>query len=96
MAKKTSCPITRAQFQNHAKAMEVKIGDRTFTALPKNFSTGSLGWNINDKITVEIDGKPVTVQVGLNLTVVGSKDLPQEDTPAGGTASTSEAVPAAG
>ena len=31
MAKKTSCPITRAQFQNHAKAIEVKIGDRTFT-----------------------------------------------------------------
>ena len=85
MAKKTSCPITRAQFQNHAKAMEVKIGDRTFTALPKNFSTGSLGWNINDKVTIEIGGKHVTVQIGMNLTVVGSKDLPKaEGAPAAG------------
>jgi hypothetical protein len=81
MAKKTSCPITRAQFQAHAKPLQVTIGDRTFTAAPKNFSTGSLGWNINDKITIEIDGKPVAVQVGMNLTVVGSKDLPQDDGP---------------
>jgi hypothetical protein len=27
---------------------------------------------------IEIDGKPVMVQIGLNLTIVGSKDLPQD------------------
>ena len=48
------------------------------TAAVKEFSTGSLGWNINDKLQIEVDGKPVTVQVGLNLTIIGSKDLPQD------------------
>jgi hypothetical protein len=78
MAKKTSCPISRAQFRVHARPIEVKIGDRTFTAGVKEFSTGSLGWNVNDKTTIEIDGQPVSVQIGLNLTLVGSKDLPQD------------------
>jgi hypothetical protein len=79
MAKKTSCPITRAEFAQHAKPVEVQIGDKKYTAAPKEFSTGSLGWNINDKITLDIGGKLVTVQIGMNLTVVGSKDLPKAE-----------------
>jgi hypothetical protein len=78
MAKKTNCPITRGQFRAHARPVSVTIGDRTYTAAVKEFSTGSLGWNVNDKATIEIDGVPVAVQIGLNLTIVGSKDLPQE------------------
>jgi len=42
----------------------------------KEFSTGSLGWYLNTKTTIEVDGKPVVVQIGLNLTIVGSKELP--------------------
>ncbi len=45
---------------------------------PREFTTGSLGWNISSKMTMMIDDKPVTVQVGLNLTVVGSKDLAKD------------------
>jgi hypothetical protein len=41
---------------------------------PKTFSTGSFGWYMNGKTTITVDGKPLPVQVGLNLTVVGSKD----------------------
>jgi hypothetical protein len=78
MAKKSTCPITRAQFRQTAKPLAVKIGDRDFTAVVKEFSTGSLGWNVNDKVTVEIGGTPVTVQIGMNLTIVGSKELPQD------------------
>jgi hypothetical protein len=44
----------------------------------KEFSTGSLGWYLNGKTTIEIDGKPVAVQIGLNLTIVGSKELPKD------------------
>ena len=46
----------------------------------KEFSTGSLGWYLNGKATLEIDGKPVQVQIGLNLTLVGSKELPKDQT----------------
>ncbi len=92
MAKKTSCPITRTEFAQSAKPVAVQIGDKSYTAVPKEFSTGSLGWNINDKITIDIGGKPVTVQIGMNLTVVGSKELPKaEGTPVGATAGESAA-----
>jgi hypothetical protein len=76
MAKKTSCPITRTQFRDKAKAVTVTIAGASLIAEVKEFSTGSLGWYLNGKTTVEIDGTPVSVQIGLNLTIVGSKDLP--------------------
>ena len=77
MAKKTTCPITRAQFRAQAKPVTVTIGNQQLEAESKEFSTGSLGWYLNTKITLEIDGVRVAVQVGLNLTIVGSKELPQ-------------------
>jgi hypothetical protein len=81
MAKKTTCPITRGQFRTKAKPVTVNIGNVPQVAEVKEFSTGSLGWYLNGKTTIEIDGTPVAVQIGLNLTIVGSKELP-EDGPA--------------
>ena len=75
---KTTCPITRADFRAKAQAVKIVIGDREYVAQPKEFSTGSLGWNVNDKVPIDIGGKTVTVQIGLNLTIVGSKELPQD------------------
>jgi hypothetical protein len=75
---KTNCPITREQFRAKAQPLEVTINGVPFPALVKEFSTGSLGWNVNGKTTVQIDGKTVAVQVGLNLTIVGSKELPKD------------------
>jgi hypothetical protein len=93
MAKKSSCPITRGQFRQHARPLSIKIGDREFLAVPKEFSTGSLGWNVNDKVSVEIGGTPVTVQIGMNLTLVGSKDLPPDpSTPAAGAETNEESA----
>jgi hypothetical protein len=78
MAKKTTCPISRNQFRTHAKPVKITIGEQAIDAEVKEFSTGSLGWYLNTKVTVEIDGVRVPVQVGLNLTIVGSKELPQD------------------
>ena len=78
MAKKTSCPISRSEFMAHGKPVQVTINGKEYQAVPKEFSTGSLGWNINDKVQIDIGGKLVTVQVGMNLTVVGSKELPRD------------------
>jgi hypothetical protein len=71
---KSTCPITRTQFVEKAEPLKVVINGQEMTATVKEFSTGSFGWNINSKITVEVDGKPLSVQCGMNLTVVGSKD----------------------
>jgi hypothetical protein len=76
---KTTCPISRQEFRDHAKGIKVAIGDSTVLADAREFSTGSLGWYANGKITVDINGKPVSVQVGLNLTIVGSKELPKDE-----------------
>ena len=72
------CPVTRKQFHEHAKPLEVTINGVPLLAEVKEFSTGSLGWNISSKTTVSIGGTPVSVQIGLNLTLVGSKELPKE------------------
>lgn len=76
---KTTCPITRAEFLTKAKPVTISISGVPMQAEVKEFSTGSLGWYVNGKTMIEIDGKAVSVQVGLNLTVVGSKELPKED-----------------
>lgn len=77
MAKK-SCPITRAEFRAHAKPLTVNINDVPLQAEVKEFSTGSLGWFINGKMNVEVNGKSVAVQIGMNLTIIGSKELPAD------------------
>jgi hypothetical protein len=74
--KKTTCPITRAEFREKAQPINISIDNVPMQAPPREFSTGSLGWNLNSKTTMNIGGTPVTVQIGMNITLVGSKDLP--------------------
>ena len=70
--------LSRDSFRQHARPIEVKIGDRTFLADVKEFSTGSLGWNLTAKEHYAVNGDTVKVQIGLNMTVVGSKELPPQ------------------
>lgn len=71
------CPISRKEFMVGAKPLTVTINGVPLIADAKEFSTGSLGWYLNGKIPVEINGVPCKVQVGVNLTLVGSKELPK-------------------
>lgn len=75
-AKETPCPVTRPQFRAGAKPVPVTIGGKEYTAVVKEFSTGSFGWNINDKVKLMVDGVEVTCQIGLNLTIANSKKVP--------------------
>jgi hypothetical protein len=79
MAKKTTCPITRDQFWAKARPVKVVIEGKEQEADVKEFSSGSLGWYLNSKISLQIDGVSVPVQIGMNLTIVGSKELPREE-----------------
>ena len=56
MAKKTTCPITRAQFDADAKPLKVVINCTEMDVETKKFSTGSIGWFTNNKVTVEVGG----------------------------------------
>jgi hypothetical protein len=71
---KTACPVTRAQFTEKAEPLKVTINGQDLVAEVKEFSTGSFGWYLNGKIVVPIDGKNCSVQIGMNLAVVGSKE----------------------
>ena len=64
----TTSATSRDTFVAKAEALSVNIGGTPFLAVPKTFSTGSLGWNVNAKMPVVIDGRAYMVQVGLNLT----------------------------
>ena len=79
---KTACSVTREHFRNEAQPVEIIINGVPLTAEVKEFSTGSLGWYLNGKVNLKIGEKSVSVQIGLNLTIVGSKELPQDSTAA--------------
>ena len=71
---KTACPVGRKEFEEKAKPVAIRIGDQTLVADSRTFSSGSLGWYANGKIVIEVDGVPCKVQVGISLTLVGSKE----------------------
>lgn len=71
---KTVCPLTAAEFAKNAKPLTVVIGDKTVIVPVKEFATGSFGWYLNDKVTIMVGDKAVSVQIGANLIVVGSKE----------------------
>ena len=83
MPPKTICPITRPDFLAKAEPLKIDLGNgQTLVAEPREFSTGSFGWYVNQKASIVVDGKTLSVQVGSNLIVVGSKEAAKE--PAGG------------
>ena len=69
--------ISRKQFLAKAQPIQVDVNGQKFIAGPKQFSTKSLGFFEGGKMTMVIDGVPVKCQVGINITVIGSKELPE-------------------
>lgn len=74
---KAPCPVSKTQFLEKAEPVKIMIGNNEIIADKREFSTGSFGWYYGGKTTIMVDGKPLSVQVGLNLTVVGSKEAPR-------------------
>lgn len=75
---KTPCPISRAEFTANAEPVAFEIAGTPVTADAREFSTGSFGWYFTGKVNIVVNGKSLPIQVGCNLTVVGSKDVPKE------------------
>ena len=77
--KATVCPITRETFLDKAKPVLIKIvydgQEQSIVLGRKEFSTGSFGWTAGgEKATFVIGDEAVKVQLGINLTVVNSKE----------------------
>ena len=69
------CNVTREGFRTMARALDVADtfgpGSKVLT---KEFSTGSFGWYDNRKVQVRVGDELVWCQVGLTITVIGSKE----------------------
>jgi hypothetical protein len=72
----TKCPISFKQFQDHAKPVVLEVAGQKVVLSPKpdRAETKSFGYFAGEKIVIDIDGIPVKVQLGINATVIGSKD----------------------
>lgn len=73
------CQIGRQEFLTKAPVLSIKLTDGDiqlahFLGAPKEFSTGSFGWGVQQKQSIMINGKAVEVVVGMNLTIVKSKE----------------------
>jgi hypothetical protein len=71
---KTACPVTRSEFRRDARDLVVVIDGKEMLAEAREFATGSLGWNATGKMLLKVGDRLVSVQVGVNLTLVGSKE----------------------
>jgi len=67
------CPVTKEQFEDHAKDVIVQMEGNVLVAKPDKFQSGSFGWKLNGKATIVVDGVKIPVQVGMNITCIGSK-----------------------
>jgi hypothetical protein len=75
---KSPCPLSQAQFLAKAEPLKISINGQEMLAEVKAFSTGSFGWYLNGKTSMSVGGKALSVQIGMNLTVVGSKEAPRD------------------
>jgi hypothetical protein len=73
--------MTRSEFRALAQDLAITIAGAPHTAEVKEFSTRSLGWFLNGKTKVKVGNEEVRVQIGLNLTIIGSKEFADGVTP---------------
>jgi hypothetical protein len=71
--------MTKEQFGQFAKPLRVLIHETSIHAQPKRFSTGSVGWNANAKTQIVVNGEALEIQIGINLTVIGTKNRPSKN-----------------
>jgi hypothetical protein len=71
--------MTKKQFVSTARPVSVTVAGQTLEATPKEFATGSVGFHVNGKVTLQLpSGETVRLQVNGNLVVVGSRQWGEE------------------
>lgn len=72
-AQKTPFPLSREDFLA-SEPITTTIGGEEVTLTPREFASGSLGYNVSVKVTLEVAGERVKFQVGGNFVAVNSKE----------------------
>ena len=74
VAKQQGTAMKVKYFEEHAEPLTVDVLGNTVTAEPRSFSSGNRGWYLGGKIEVTVGKKKLWAQLGLNLTIPGSKE----------------------
>lgn len=59
--------------------LNVTLDGQTVVIEPRTFSTGSQGWNVNQKVLLVIGGTAVEAMFQGNIVINNSKALPMDD-----------------
>ena len=70
--------LARATLLEKAQLVEVVIHGISMTADVKQFSTAPLEWQLTGKTNLKVGENSKSVPIGMNLTIVGSKEPPKE------------------
>lgn len=72
--------FSRPFFRRAAKPIVVSFdGVKIGTLVPRENTTGSIGWHLQTKLQLKLEDVVVYAQLGLHLTVIGSASLPREE-----------------
>lgn len=75
--------MNKRQFLGTAQPITVSVAGQPVNARVLEMSTGSVGWNVNGKVTVTLpDGTQVPCQFNGNITAIGSKNWADSGAPA--------------
>lgn len=67
--------MTKSEFLKLAMVLETHIGPHLkFDLKPRTFSSGSCGWYHGGKVEIPVGRQKIWCQLGINCTVLGSKD----------------------
>lgn len=75
LKKLQSSLMSKNEFLDKAPVLASQIGDELlFEMKPRTFSSGSCGWFYGSKVAIKVGKQEVWCQLGVNCTVLGSKE----------------------
>lgn len=73
LGKAQASAMTVRAFEKAAEPVSVSVFGNVATGNPRSFTSGNRGWYMGGKIPIKVGTKVLWAQLGLNLTIVGSK-----------------------
>jgi hypothetical protein len=66
--------MSGTEFTRTADPLKAVVFDEVLEGPPRTFSSGNRGWYAGKKMEVTVGDKKLWAQVGLNITIIGSKE----------------------
>ena len=67
-----SMKMSAKKFLESGKSLDIDVDGNKLHGDPRSFSSGNMGWYLNGKVPIDVNGQTVWAQVGMNVTIPGS------------------------